>query len=180
MIGYKLLTLDNLERLESTWMQWSGASEIARHAPKQWRLKRITFHRQIYTLQDGSGNWIPAPDGFMYVLLCEFENLMQPPNVVMGCDLVERLRVRGCGHVGIYKVQWVYVSPASSRDETPTTAVEKIVANIEEAKKLQLCSPADEKECCTCEKDTEPAEDVLVRLSPVISEEDVSRNETVG
>lgn len=176
VIGYKLLSLDNLDRLESTWMQWSGASEIARYAPKQWHLKRITFHRQIFTLQDGSGNWMPAPDGFMYVLLCEFENLMQPPNVVMGCDLVERLRVRGCGHVGIYKVQWLYASPASSREDSPTSTVEKIVVNLQENSKKQESDAVPDEECCNCDKET-AAEDLLVRLSPVASDDEGSKAE---
>lgn len=30
---------------------------------------------------------------------------MQPENLPVVCETVERLKLRGCGHVGVYKVQ---------------------------------------------------------------------------
>lgn len=96
IFSYKILNFDTVEQLESQWAQWSGANYLYKCCPKQWKLNKITFYKLTTH---------PNPWNFVYILLCEFENLMQPENLPIVCETVERLKLRGCGHVGVYKVQ---------------------------------------------------------------------------
>uniref|UniRef100_A0A914WRK7 DUF7153 domain-containing protein n=1 Tax=Plectus sambesii TaxID=2011161 RepID=A0A914WRK7_9BILA len=121
VIGFKLLEDQNDKNLEQSWLQWTGAREIYKHAPRNWNLRRITFHRCHRPPRSGRSTpstsaSVPG-DSFAYVLMCEFGNILHPANTVQAFDVCERLRVRNCGHVALYQVQWTYgrIVPAAGR-----------------------------------------------------------------
>uniref|UniRef100_A0A915Q4K5 DUF7153 domain-containing protein n=1 Tax=Setaria digitata TaxID=48799 RepID=A0A915Q4K5_9BILA len=97
------------ESLEKSWLSWSGAREIYKYSPRNWNLRRIALHK------------LPAPKKtsyrpFAYVLFCEFGNMLNPSNRLQALDMVERLRVRNCGYISLYQVQWSYgrISPETA------------------------------------------------------------------
>lgn len=109
LIAFKLLNIENVEIMEKNWFDWTGAKDLYKCCPKTWNLKRMTFHKLLAEPSQG--------ESFVFVLMCEFSNLMNPENIIMGCDMVERLKLRYCGHVGLYKAFWSYTKSASSKSE---------------------------------------------------------------
>uniref|UniRef100_A0A0N5B168 Ras-associating domain-containing protein n=1 Tax=Syphacia muris TaxID=451379 RepID=A0A0N5B168_9BILA len=41
---------------------------------------------------------------FHYVLLCEFSSIFHPSNRLQALDMCERLKVRNCGYISLYRV----------------------------------------------------------------------------
>lgn len=115
VIGCKVLGINDTHQLEESWVNWSGAREICKYSPKSWQLRRITFHRQQSTTV--------GPDSFVYVILCEYANLLSPGQLMAAFDFVARLRTRNCGYVGLYRVQWVYESDKSAGAPLPAGIV---------------------------------------------------------
>lgn len=119
--AFKLLNYEHLETMEKNWLEWSGAKDLYKCSPKSWNLKRMTFHKLLAEpnhQSHGSGG------SFVFVLLCEFANLMNPENIVMGCDMVERLKLRYCGHVGLYRAQCTYTKSATNKSEWETFEID--------------------------------------------------------
>uniref|UniRef100_A0AAF5PUP6 DUF7153 domain-containing protein n=2 Tax=Wuchereria bancrofti TaxID=6293 RepID=A0AAF5PUP6_WUCBA len=89
------------KNLEKSWLNWSGAREIYKYSPRNWNLQRIVLHKLPATK---SKNF----HSFAYVLFCEFGSILNPLNRLQALDMVERLRVRNCGYISLYQVQWSY------------------------------------------------------------------------
>lgn len=112
IIVFKLLNYDQKEMLESSWFEWSGAKQIYKYSPTSWNIKRITFHSLIKGSNELNNDFKKE---FDFILINEFGNLMSPENIVPACNMVERLRLRYCGHVGIYKPHYSYSKPNTSQ-----------------------------------------------------------------
>ncbi|CAG9533770.1 unnamed protein product [Cercopithifilaria johnstoni] len=89
------------ENLEKSWLNWSGAREIYKYSPTNWNLRRIVLHKMPIAKRK-------TFQPFAYVLFCEFRSILNPSNRLRALDMVERLRVRNCGHISLYQVQWSY------------------------------------------------------------------------
>jgi hypothetical protein len=77
-------------------------------------MRRITLYRRTIC-----GINIDDEPPFVYVLVCEFGNILHPSNRLQALDMCERLRVRNCGHIALYQVQCTYggteaVAPTSA------------------------------------------------------------------
>ncbi|EJD73875.1 hypothetical protein LOAG_18737 [Loa loa] len=104
------------ENLEKSWLSWSGAREIYKYSPRSWNLRRIVLHKMPTSKKK---NFRP----FAYVLFCEFGNILNPSNRLQALNMVERLRVRNCGYISLYQVQWSY-GRISNSHETPSNSQE--------------------------------------------------------
>lgn len=102
LFGFKTLAQEQRKLLESNWFEWTGAQQLFNYGPKSWNLKRMTFHK-VANDNSSCDNRI-----FDFVLLCEFANIINAENVLDGCEMIERLKKRYCGFVGLYKVHWFY------------------------------------------------------------------------
>lgn len=110
VISFKLLEdQSQQESLEKSWLSWSGAREIYKHSPRSWNLRRISLHR-LPKFVNG------VQRSFAYVLLCEFGSIFHPSNRLQALDMCERLRVRNCGYISLYQLQWSYSNPASTTE----------------------------------------------------------------
>ncbi|VDN05908.1 unnamed protein product [Thelazia callipaeda] len=89
------------DRLEKSWLSWSGAREIYKYSPRSWNLRKIALHKFPKEIKT---NHKP----FAYVLLCEFGSILNPSNRLEALNMVERLRVRNCGYISLYQIQWSY------------------------------------------------------------------------
>ncbi|TKR70577.1 hypothetical protein L596_022582 [Steinernema carpocapsae] len=102
VISFKLLDDQcKQENLEKSWLSWSGAREVYKYSPRNWNLRKITLHRYPFATNGG-----PRP--FVYVLMCEFGNILHPSNTIQALDMCQRLRVRNCGHIALYQIQYNY------------------------------------------------------------------------
>ncbi|KAL3985225.1 hypothetical protein ACH3XW_37740 [Acanthocheilonema viteae] len=97
------------ENLEKSWLNWSGAREIYKYSPRSWNLRRIVLHK-LPTAKKKTFR------PFAYVLFCEFGNILNPSNRLQALDMVERLRVRNCGYISLYQVQWSYERLSNSHE----------------------------------------------------------------
>uniref|UniRef100_T1JCK5 DUF7153 domain-containing protein n=1 Tax=Strigamia maritima TaxID=126957 RepID=T1JCK5_STRMM len=88
---FKVFPGDDKEKLEQSWLTWTGARMTYKYLPKMLGLKRITFHKKLW-----------PNGGITYVLLCECSSLMD--YVTEGCGFVEQLRARCCGYTGLYRI----------------------------------------------------------------------------
>uniref|UniRef100_A0A0R3RT74 DUF7153 domain-containing protein n=1 Tax=Elaeophora elaphi TaxID=1147741 RepID=A0A0R3RT74_9BILA len=102
------------ENLEKSWTNWSGAREIYKYSPRSWNLRRIVLHK----LPEAKRRSFRP---FAYVLLCEFGNILNPSNRLQALDMVERLRVRNCGYISLYQVQWSYERLSNSHEASSTS-----------------------------------------------------------
>ncbi|VDD94639.1 unnamed protein product [Enterobius vermicularis] len=136
VISFKLLREQTQrENLEKSWLNWSGAREIYKYSPSNWNLRRISLHR-ISNIRDrrrGSDDDEKecARSGlssvFHYVLLCEFSSIFHPSNRLQALDMCERLKVRNCGYISLYRVKHSY----SSTRTTEETMVPKTTSRRE-------------------------------------------------
>ncbi|VDK87398.1 unnamed protein product [Litomosoides sigmodontis] len=109
------------ENLEKSWLNWSGAREIYKYAPRNWNLRRIVLHK------------LPAARRktfrpFAYVLFCEFESILNPSNRLQALDMVERLRVRNCGYISLYQVQWSYGHMSNCNETSSSKSSNELLA----------------------------------------------------
>lgn len=88
---YQVLEGDDGLRFEQNWVMWTGARQIYRTLPGYMGLKRISVHKSI----------IPTKT-INYVLMCEFSNIMD--HLTDACVIIDHLRARCCGFIGIYRV----------------------------------------------------------------------------
>ncbi|KAM3717708.1 Uncharacterized protein ACO02O_01725 [Dirofilaria immitis] len=102
------------ESLEKSWLNWSGAREIYKYSPRNWNLRRIVLHKMPISTKK---NYHP----FAYVLFCEFGSILNPSNRLQALDMVERLRVRNCGYISLYQVQWSYGQVSNSLEASSTS-----------------------------------------------------------
>ncbi|GAB6027550.1 hypothetical protein CHUAL_001794 [Chamberlinius hualienensis] len=87
---FKVFPGDDREKLERSWLLWTGARVIYKNLPNCLGMRKITFHKKLW------------PDGgITYVLICECTEMMD--YVTIACGFVEHLRARCCGYTGIYK-----------------------------------------------------------------------------
>ncbi|VDK70063.1 unnamed protein product [Onchocerca ochengi] len=115
IILYKLLDEQTKpESLEKSWLNWSGAREIYKYSPRNWNLRRIVLHKLPTSKKR---NYHP----FAYVLFCEFGSILNPSNRLQALDMVERLRVRNCGYISLYQVQWSYGQISNSLETSSTS-----------------------------------------------------------
>uniref|UniRef100_A0A1I7XZX8 START domain-containing protein n=1 Tax=Steinernema glaseri TaxID=37863 RepID=A0A1I7XZX8_9BILA len=115
VISFKLLDDQcKQENLEKSWLSWSGAREVYKYSPRNWNLRKITLHRYPFATNGG-----PRP--FVYVLMCEFGNILHPSNTIQALDMCQRLRVRNCGHIALYQIQYNYsnLAPLQPSPVTP-------------------------------------------------------------
>ncbi|MFH4980035.1 hypothetical protein AB6A40_006744 [Gnathostoma spinigerum] len=102
VISFKLLEDESQHSaLENSWLGWTGAREIYKHSPRTWNLRRLALYRYCSNRRGSSR-------AFAYVLMCEFASICHPSNRLQALDMCERLRVRNCGYVSLYQVQWNY------------------------------------------------------------------------
>lgn len=117
VISFKILEDETQqESLEKSWLSWSGAREIYKYSPRTWNLRRISLHKFPERRRSG------ACHSFAYVMMCEFGSILHPSNRLQALDMCERLRVRNCGYVCLYQVQWSY-SNAATPPEAPTSSM---------------------------------------------------------
>lgn len=90
--AFRVFPGEDREKLDRSWLLWTGARQIYRRLPPHLGLRRITFHKKI----------CPADHGITYVLLCECPSLMD--YVPEACVLVDQLRARCCGYTALYRV----------------------------------------------------------------------------
>ena len=88
---YQVLEGDDGLKFEQNWVMWTGARQIYRTLPSYMGLKRISVHKSI----------IPTKT-INYVLMCEFSNIMD--HLTDACVIIDHLRARCCGFIGIYRV----------------------------------------------------------------------------
>ncbi|KAE9413300.1 hypothetical protein Angca_001089, partial [Angiostrongylus cantonensis] len=120
VIGFKLLDdSSKQETLEKSWLSWSGAREIYKYSPRTWSLRRIGLRKLMPTAHLSSHQ-------FAYILMCEYGSILHPTNTIQALDMCERLRVRNCGHIGLYQVHTTYAAERSStRSATNLLAASK-------------------------------------------------------
>ncbi|MCP9262519.1 hypothetical protein DINM_005895 [Dirofilaria immitis] len=85
------------ESLEKSWLNWSGAREIYKYSPRNWNLRRIVLHKM------------------------PISTILNPSNRLQALDMVERLRVRNCGYISLYQVQWSYGQVSNSLEASSTS-----------------------------------------------------------
>lgn len=90
--AFRVFPGEDREKLDRSWLLWTGARQIYRRLPPHLGLRRITFHKKI----------CPQDHGITYVLLCECPTLMD--YVPEACVLVDQLRARCCGYTALYRV----------------------------------------------------------------------------
>ncbi|XP_049511795.1 LOW QUALITY PROTEIN: uncharacterized protein LOC119463948 [Dermacentor silvarum] len=90
--AFRVFPGEDREKLDRSWLLWTGARQIYRRLPPHLGLRRITFHKKI----------CPQDHGITYVLLCECPTLMD--YVSEACVLVDQLRARCCGYTALYRV----------------------------------------------------------------------------
>lgn len=90
--AFRVFPGEDREKLDRSWLLWTGARQIYRRLPPHLGLRRITFHKKI----------CPVDHGITYVLLCECPSLMD--YVPEACVLVDQLRARCCGYTALYRV----------------------------------------------------------------------------
>ncbi|XP_076357057.1 uncharacterized protein LOC143250437 isoform X2 [Tachypleus tridentatus] len=89
--AFRVFPGEDREKLERSWLMWTGARLIYKRLPRRLGLRRITFHKKI------------CPErGITYVLLCECAALME--RVTEACVFVDQLRARCCGYTALYRV----------------------------------------------------------------------------
>ncbi|XP_076324177.1 uncharacterized protein LOC143232507 isoform X2 [Tachypleus tridentatus] len=89
--AFRVLPGEDREKLERSWLMWSGARLIYKRLPQRLGLRRITFHKKV------------CPDhGITYILLCECATLME--RVTEACVFVDQLRARCCGYTALYRI----------------------------------------------------------------------------
>lgn len=89
--AFRVFPGEDREKLERSWLTWTGARQIYKRLPKHLGLRRMAFHKKIY------------PDiGITYVLMCECTSLMD--YVTEACCFVDQLRARCCGYTALYRV----------------------------------------------------------------------------
>ncbi|VDM60285.1 unnamed protein product [Angiostrongylus costaricensis] len=138
VIGFKLLDDSSKQQtLEKSWLSWSGAREIYKYSPRTWSLRRI-----------GLRNGQLSSHPFAYILMCEYGSILHPTNTIQALDMCERLRVRNCGHIGLYQVHTTYAAETSSaRSATNSLAASKRQAMMrgfsQDVESVQLQSTAD-------------------------------------
>ncbi|XP_076311404.1 uncharacterized protein LOC143225589 isoform X1 [Tachypleus tridentatus] len=89
--AFRVFPGEDREKLERSWLMWTGARLIYKRLPRLLGLRRITFHKKI------------CPErGITYVLLCECAALME--RVTEACVFVDQLRARCCGYTALYRV----------------------------------------------------------------------------
>lgn len=84
--------------LEKLWKTWSGANFILWKCPSELNLRRITFLKTTTNT-----------DAFTYLILCECEEGLNVINYAK--EFLDRLKMRQCGLVGLYKVERYYIQP---------------------------------------------------------------------
>ncbi|XP_013785322.1 uncharacterized protein LOC106469376 [Limulus polyphemus] len=89
--AFRVLPGEDREKLERSWLTWTGARHLYKNLPENLGFRRITFHKKR------------IPDrGITYVLLCECAELMN--YVTEACVYVDQLRARCCGYIAFFRV----------------------------------------------------------------------------
>ncbi|XP_076337152.1 uncharacterized protein LOC143239680 isoform X2 [Tachypleus tridentatus] len=89
--AFRVLPGEDREKLERSWLSWTGARHLYKNLPENLGFRRITFHKKR------------IPDrGITYVLLCECAELMN--YVTEACMYVDQLRARCCGYIAFFRV----------------------------------------------------------------------------
>ncbi|XP_064490212.1 uncharacterized protein LOC135401634 [Ornithodoros turicata] len=90
--AFRVFPGEDREKLDRSWLLWTGARQIYRRLPPHLGLRRITFHKKVS----------PVDHGITYILLCECPTLMD--YVPEACVLVDQLRARCCGYTALYRI----------------------------------------------------------------------------
>lgn len=88
---YQVNATEDGLRFEQNWVTWTGARQLYSHVPEWMGLKRISIHKSVVPTKVIS-----------YALICEFSSIMD--YVTDACVLVDQLRARCCGFIGIYRI----------------------------------------------------------------------------